>query len=69
MGKKVIKGSIVDKKLSIEYGEGWETYLHDKDCPEFKDMLNTLHGKLASGEKGGKGGGKEGEFKGKFTSK
>ena len=68
-GTKVLKGSIVDKKLSIEYGEGWETYLHDKDHPEFKDMVKTLHGKLASGEKGGKGGGKEGKFKGKFTSK
>ena len=51
----------------IEYGEGWETYLHDKDYPEFKNMVITLREKLANGDKGGKGTGKlGGKFKGKF---
>ena len=52
-GGKVLKGSIVDKKLTIEYGEGWEAYLHDKDHREFKDMVKTLHEQMASGERGG----------------
>ena len=68
MGEKVLQGSIIDEKLSIEYGEVWESYLHRKDYPEFKEMVATLNGKLARGGKGeGKsGGGFEGESKGKF---
>ena len=62
--KKVLQGFIIDGKLSIEYGEGWESYLHHKDHPEFKEMVTTLSAKL---EKGGKGEGKSGgEFKRKF---
>ena len=66
-GEKVLQGSITDGKLSIEYGEGWETYLHHKDYPEFKEMVNILTGKL---KKRGKGKGESGgEFKGKFKGK
>ena len=67
-GKQVLQGTITDGKLSIEYGEGWETYLHDKDYPEFKDMVTALVGKLAQKGKG-KGDGKGGKFKGKFDGK
>ena len=62
--KEVLRACIRDGLLEIEYGEGWAEYLHDKDYPEFKNMVVTLREKLAKGE-GGKGGGKEGgKFKG-----
>ena len=57
-GEKVVQGFIIDGKLSIEYGEGWESYLYHKDHPEFKEMVTTLSAKL---EKVGKGEGKTGE--------
>ena len=67
--KEVLRGCIRDGLLEIEYGEGWAEYLHDKDYPEFKNMVATLREKLVKGE-GGKGGGKEGgKFKGKFKAK
>ena len=66
-GEKVLQGSIVDGKLIIEYGEGWENYLHDKDHPAFKNMVSALEEKLGRAGKGeGKSGGK---FKGKFAGK
>ena len=70
-GEKVLQGSIADGKLSIQYGEGWETYLHHQDHPEFKEMVATLSTKLEKGGKGeGKSGGKfKGKFKGKFGDK
>jgi hypothetical protein len=66
-GEKVLQASIVDEKLSIVYGDGWEEYLHHKDHPEFVKMVKSLHDKLAGGGKGdGKKGGKfGGEFQGK----
>ena len=68
--KEVLRACIRDGLLEIEYGEGWDEYLHDKDFPEFKDMVNTLSEKLARGEEGGKGGSKSGgKFKGKFGEK
>ena len=64
--EKVLQGSITDGKLSIDYGEGWEKYLHHKDYPEFQNMVTALSEKLL---KGGKGEGKGGKFKGKFGGK
>ena len=70
-GEKVLKGSIEGEKLIIEYGDGWEEYLHDTKFPEFKNMVTTLSAKLVKGGKGeGKSGGKfKGKFKGKFGVK
>ena len=66
-GEKVLQGSIHDEKLIIEYGEGWEDYLYDKDHPEFKEMVTKLSTNLS---KKGKGEGKKwGKFKGKFDGK
>ena len=67
--QEVLRACIRDGLLVIEYGEGWDVYLHDTDYPEFKDMAKTLHDKLANVRKGGKGGSKMlGEFKGKFEN-
>ena len=65
-GDKVLQGTITDGELIIEYGEGWESYLHDYDYPEFQKMVTALTQKLA---KAGKGDGKGGKFKGKFAGK
>ena len=68
--KEVLRARIRDGLLEIEYGEGWEAYLHEEGYPEFKDMVKTLREKLARGEEGGKGGSKiGGKFKGKFGEK
>ena len=67
MGGKVVQGSITDGKLSIEYGEGWETYLHHKEYPEFKEMVNILTAKFKKGRKGERKSG--GKFKAKFKGK
>ena len=58
-------------KLVIQYGDGWETYLHDPAYPEFKEMVQSLHQKLnvavtkGTGKFAGKTGGK---FAGKAAS-
>ena len=51
-GEKVLKGSIEGEKLIIEYGNGWEEYLHDTKFPEFKNMVTALSAKLVKGGKG-----------------
>ena len=68
--QEILRALIRDGLLVIEYGEGWEAYLHEEGYPEFKDMVKTLREKLARGEEGGKGGSKTGgKFKGKFGEK
>ena len=54
-GEKVLQGSITDGKLSIEYGEGWETYLHHKDYPEFKENGKYLECQIRKRRKRGRG--------------
>lgn len=67
--KEILRACIRDGLLEIEYGEGWDVYLHDKDYPEFKTMVTALREKLANGGKEGKGKGKfGGKFKGKFEN-
>jgi hypothetical protein len=62
LGKEmVLTGKVVDKKLLIEYGEGWKDYLYDADYPGFKDLVQSLNEKLeGAGKKGSKGLGKFG---------
>ena len=63
-GAKILKGTVVDMKLQIEYGADWEAYLHDPKHPEFKELVQSLHTKLSYAET--KGAGKfGGEFSGK----
>ena len=58
--KMVLFGQVVDKKLVIEFGEGWKEYLYDPKHPEFKQLAQSLNDKLAEAEKkkGSKGTGK-----------
>lgn len=60
----ILKGVVTDNKLIIEYGVGWELYLHDPKYPEFKNLVQSCHKKLS--DAGTKGTGK---FAGKFGGK
>ena len=60
----ILKGVVTDNKLIIEYGTGWEMYLHDPKYPEFKELVQSCHKKLS--DVGTKGTGK---FQGKFAGK
>lgn len=63
-GEVILTGTVSNSKLVIQYGSGWETYLHDPEYPEFKEMVATLQTKL-------NGGGTKitRKFAGKFTGK
>ena len=62
--EEILQAEIVENKLQIKYGTGWEDYLHDPLHPEFKELVTTLEKKLIGG--GAKGAGK---FGGKFAGK
>ena len=66
--EQILQAEIVDNKLEIKYGTGWEEYLHDPLHPEFKELVITLQKKLSGA--GAKGPGKfAGKFGGKFAGK
>ena len=45
-GEMILKGVVTNNVLIIEYGVGWELYLHDPKYPEFKLMVQALQQKL-----------------------
>ena len=67
-GEMILKGVVTDNKLIIEYGTGWEMYLHDPKYPEFKELVQSCHKKLS--DVGTKGTWKfQGKVAGKFGLK
>ena len=60
----IAKAVVNNGKINVEFGEGWEVYLKDKDYTEFPDMIIALEKKLASSSGGPKGTGKGGKSKG-----
>ena len=64
----VLKGTVEDKTLSVDYGTDWEAYLNDAAYPQFLELLASLRAKLVTGGSPTKGIGK-GTGKGKGKSK
>ena len=63
---------VIEGKLTVMFGQGWEEWLCDGRYPEFKDLLATLNEKLTNvASKGvGKAASKGGHAgKGKRASK
>ena len=64
--EEILKGTVINNKSEIKYGDGWEEYLHDPEYPEFKEMVEPLRKKLINADT--KGAGKfAGKFGGKFA--
>ena len=62
----VLKGTVEDKTLNVEYGKDWEAYMNDSKHPEFQELLASIRAKLATGGSPTKGIGKRtGKGKGK----
>ena len=64
----VLKGTVEDKTLNVEYGKDWEAYMNDSKHPEFQELLASIRAKLATGGSPTKGIGKR-TAKGKGKSK
>ena len=55
-GEKVMSAKLEGKTLKMEYGPGWEEFLHDDaKHPEWKNLLQTIRDKLANAPGKGKG--------------
>ena len=43
----VLRVTTSDGKVEIEYGDGWEAYLHHEKYPQFQVLLKDVEGKIA----------------------
>ena len=65
--EEILKAKVIDNKLEIQFGTGWEDYLHDPRYPDFKVLVQAQQKKLSDAEV--KGAGKSlGKFAGKFAN-
>ena len=65
--EETLKAKVIDNKLEIQFGTGWEDYLHDPRYPDFKVLVQAQQTKLSDAEV--KGAGKSlGKFARKFAN-
>ena len=53
-----LSAKIVDNKMTIEYGPGWEQYFNDPEYRKFAEHVKSSNDKLAKGQPATKGAGK-----------
>ena len=55
---KMFVASVVGSSLQVEYEAAWQEWLHDKDYPQFEQIVSALNTKLSKSEQPAKGAAK-----------